>query len=209
MKIVDQSILILIVGLILWYGIKYTYLFGTNRKSDWYVRLPYFVVCAGTVIFATVLYALPSCSYNIHIYAAYTIIVSSAALVVDALDGSFSYIAAWSSHPLRTLSPAHTAIIIAMFYLSGAAVQSNEPTACSVATASGSVAFMTALVFTAMFAKGGFLERGNSLDAQWTVPSAANMKQVLHAMHHNVAPEDSGYKITDATTGEIKWIKKF
>jgi len=209
MKIVDQSILILIVGLILWYGIKYTYLFGTNRKRDWLVRLPYFIVCAGTVIFTTVLYALPSCSYNIHIYAAYTIIVSSAALVVDALDGSFPYVAAWSSHPLHTLSPSHTAIIIAMFYLSGAAVQSNEPTACSVATASGSVAFITAIVFTALFARGGFLERSDVATSRWMVPSSENMKQVLFCIQNDVTPDANGYKIKDSITAETKWIKKF
>jgi len=155
----DKSLVALLAGLVVWYAVKYALRWEHNSKADWYVRIPYALVCVCTIMFASGVWIVQTCSYTLHEYAAHVVLIGALALAVDVLDGTFAALKAWTTHPAAHISPVHAACVCALAYLNGAALAMPSTTHCSLIASVGSTWLVSIFICLAVVARGGYLQR--------------------------------------------------
>lgn len=202
----DRSLVVLIVGLVLWYAVKYAFKWEYNTLHDWQVRLPYAAASSASLVLCSVVWLMDACTYALHSYASTALLITSIALAMDILDGTFVVVAGWTSHPSDTISPGHAACVTALTYLNGAALGLHNHTVCSSVTSIAATWLVCLLVALAEKAPGGYLQRKNATEP-WT-PLTRGCFKSMHLtkmrVRHNAITH-----MRDADTGMVYQIKRF
>lgn len=171
---------------------------------DWHVRMPYVLLCIITIMFAACVWLLPTCSYSLHVYAAYLLIVSSVALALDMLDGTFVILKKWTLHPAQSIAPGHAACACALAYLNGAALRLSAATTCSVFVSIAATTLLCVFVSVAQSARGGCLQRKRGTSKWHCITREIHM--LLTADKRNVNDNDIStvYHAASNTHYEVK-----